>query len=209
MKERIKVYVYLLAILISIASMGFVLTRAQATEPDYDIEFYLSDSGEDDVGTEYQVTRNNTAEAGYIRLIAYESNVTVRITLENIRGVVIYFNATDIDISGYMSYIQMAGVDVDITVESDVSLLDGEFHGIPEPDGIYLNGESWEGDTVNYNGDTEILTFTNLEMSENTITLNYMSDLYKIIPPLLTVVVGVAVIKLIYTSFNSIGKDVM
>ncbi len=168
---RQTILVSLLILVLCITSFPTNTTATEGT-PDYEFEFVLPADGSKDVGTEYAIIRNNTGEAGKISMQAYKSNLTVLIQLENIDKVTIYFNATDVDIEEYQSFIKLRGAEVTIVLTSDGESLDGEFHGLPQPDAVYLDGVDW-GD---YSFEDGNFIFEGLETSTRTFTLEYFSS---------------------------------
>ncbi len=173
--ERTQVVAVILAVAMLFTLAFSVVVTAQ--EPDYTYEKTLPSDGSEDSGDVYSIERNDTSKDAYIYIEVYKSEKKANIQLENIRKVTIYFNETDVDFQKYLPMINTVGAEIEINIQSDVHLLDGEFHGVPSPDQVELNGLSW--DDYTHEGDT--FSFIDLEMSENTITLSYTSDLVDII----------------------------
>lgn len=157
--------VILISFVLIISTMVIGISTVRADEPDYHYDKTLPSDGSEDDGDIYSITRRDGSSDGYIEIKAYISEKRVYVTLQNIEKVTLYFNETDIDLESYTS---LAGGDIEVIVDNDGSSLDGEFHGVPNPDsvGVETGWSDW-----NYNDG--VFSFTDLETSTTTITLSY------------------------------------
>lgn len=159
----------------------------------------LPADGSNDTGDLYKITRRDTSQTGNISIEAYTDTAEVYITLENIEKITLYFNETDVDLEKYTSWV---GGDIDIIIDNDGSELDGEFHGVPDPDKVGVE-TSW----IDYSYNDGVFSFNGLETSTTTITLSYdgwVSSLWGAIMVAWAATFLVFILKLIYGIFSKI-----
>ena len=156
----------ILMIIILIASSLTVLTPVStASEPDYSYEMELPDDGSNDTGEVYSITRRNSSLDGYISIEAYVDEAEIYVELENVEKVTLYFNETDVDLEKYVGIIPAS---IDIIITSDGEELDGEFHGVPDPDNVDVS-TAW----IDYTYEDDVFSWEGLETSTTTITLSW------------------------------------
>lgn len=175
--KKVKVVAMLITTVILFSAVTIMTVNVVSADgPDHSYEYDLAADGTDDSNDWYSIVRDDDTEGGYIYVEAFIEEQEINVELENIRDVNLYFNETDISLDEYKGYLNMFGADVEITIQSDVSLLDAELHGVPNPDEVDVTGD-WDG----YTWEDNVFSFTNLQMSEETITLSYTSDVIDII----------------------------
>lgn len=198
-----KPFLFFIILVLTINTFPPFYSAVAESEVDYEYEFYLPADGSEDEGLEYQVVRDDEEKEGYMYISADISEKSLHVSLENVREVHIYFNETNIELDEHISRIRnLISVEIDVIVDSDVSLLNATFHEVPDASDIQLNGGVWE----EYEYQDGVLQFEDLQMSENTITLVYTGIIQELMPAMVVLVFSVFFIiqtkKLFMDSFS-------
>jgi len=164
-KEKLKGLTVVMIIILVASSLTVLTPVSTASEPDYSYEMELPSDGSNDNGDVYSITRRNSSLDGYISIEAYVDEAEIYVELENVEKVTLYFNETDVDLEKYVGMIPNS---IDIIITSDGEELDGEFHGVPDPDNVDVS-TAW----IDYTYEDDVFSWEGLETSTTTITLSW------------------------------------